>query len=240
MGALPLTEMTVKATVLGGCKGGCRIYYKTMLQHKYFKTRDGLKSQIKWNNDLQCQLEWDLIYNRFSSCTKNTTLRWYQDRLVHRILTTNVFVSKFTEESPLCTFCNADRETLLHLFAECEQVQCVWRAMVSRVRERLHYNVVLSKRAIIVGFEENETFHMADAAAAIQRLFLLGKYYIYRTKVAQHGIGISDMFSFCDFMTRAEFGNMRVGMADTEKKKVEVHQKLCLISYTSHEQGQRA
>ena len=135
---------------------------------------------------------------------------------MHRILTTNVFVSKFTGQSPICTFCNAHRETLLHLFAECDKVQCIWRAVVSLARDRLRCNIVLSKRVIIVGFKEDEIF-MADAVAPVQRLILLGKYYIYRAKMAQHSIRVADMLSMCDFLTRAEFGGMRVGNAEQEK-----------------------
>ena len=48
--------------------------------------------------------------------TKDTTLRWFQDRISHRILATNEYLFKLKlKDSKLC---NIEPESLIHLFVE--------------------------------------------------------------------------------------------------------------------------
>ena len=91
------------AVALNNVKG-CRGYYRIMIEDRYASTNNVLTSQIKWRNEIEGELNWPDIYWRFLKCTNNTTLLWFQDKLMHRILTTNTFVAKFTDISPLCTF----------------------------------------------------------------------------------------------------------------------------------------
>ena len=48
-------------------------------------------------------------------------LKWFQIRLLHRILTTNiVFLKKGITQSVLCDFCNLERDSLQHCMCGCE------------------------------------------------------------------------------------------------------------------------
>ena len=184
---------------------------------------------MKWGRDLQCDLEWEEVYKRFQGCTKNTTLLWFQDKIIHRILTTNVFVSKFTNESPLCTFCKRHRETLLHLFFFCEEVQCIWECMERLIRNRLQVTVTLNKVNVLLGIA-NDTQSPIDAekALAIQRAILLAKYYIYRTRVARCKISTTEMLAYLEFNTQAEFRYDK-GQKSIRKRN-ETHKLLSLPS----------
>ena len=81
------------------------------------------KYVIKWENkvgDIYNSKKWSVIFNMPFNCTINTKLRWFQFRLIHRILGTNLFLFKICKnESGLCTFCSAMDEALIHLFCSC-------------------------------------------------------------------------------------------------------------------------
>lgn len=90
----------------------------------------------KWNKP-KSEKKWELIFNLhvdqnwWKKCnqivfhlTKDIQLRWFQYRILHRILATNshLFKMKITN-TELCSFCNTNVETLTHLFWECIYVE---------------------------------------------------------------------------------------------------------------------
>ena len=208
-------------------QNGCSSYYKTFLKCKSVADSTQLKSEVKWNRELDANIEWKEQYGRFASCTKNTNLLWFQDKLMHRILTTNTFIAKFTEDSPLCTFCSNDRETLLHLFVTCPQVRDIWNTVEDLVRTRLGLNMTLSNAKIIMGLEKNQRIPAVEITA-IQRLLLLTKYYIYRTKAAKGSLNTESMKFFIKFQTLAEFGGVKEGQSASNQRLYNIHKLLCL------------
>ena len=59
--------------------------------------------------------------------TNDTILRWFQNKISHRILATNEYLLKIKiKDSKLCTFCYIVPESLIHLFVDCLQVENVW------------------------------------------------------------------------------------------------------------------
>ena len=48
-------------------------------------------------------------------------LRYFQYKIIHKKLTTNIMVSRWNKDvSNLCSFCGYHEESLLHLYTECE------------------------------------------------------------------------------------------------------------------------
>ena len=221
-----------------GNQTGCRVYYGKLIEYRYGSSNLSLRSQVKWRNEIEGELIWDKIYQSFQSCTRNTTLLWFQDKLTHRILTTNTFVSKFSDSSPLCTFCGGNRETLVHLFVDCVEVQAVWVNIEHMIRDRLGCNIRLNKRIIVLGLDEDRLDGETGAVEnrnAVQRLILLGKYYIYRSKAGNGRISVTDMKTFFDFYTKAEFSSLTYPRSEAEEKQYEKHKQLCLQSLESLE-----
>ena len=67
--------------------------------------------------------DWSFIYSIPFSVIKDTKLQDFQHKLVHRILITNSFLYKFgLKEVELCTFCAETKESLVHIFEECNHV----------------------------------------------------------------------------------------------------------------------
>ena len=73
-----------------------QMYYTTFFEPRYGAKEMPLKSEDIWNRELDTNIQWKEQYERFAPCTNNTTLLWFQDKLMDRILTTNTFIAKFT------------------------------------------------------------------------------------------------------------------------------------------------
>jgi hypothetical protein len=101
----------------------CRIYYNTLIS---IENKQILKSQEKWLHDLNIDFEsstWNHAYTISYTSTLDTDLRYFQFRILHRVLTTNRYLKIIgVNEDDLCNFCKQESETLLHLVTECVHV----------------------------------------------------------------------------------------------------------------------
>ena len=61
------------------------------------------------------------------ACTKSTKIIIFQFKFLHRRLPTNSFVYKIAiKDNDLCTFCQEETDTLLHLFWQCKVTCLFW------------------------------------------------------------------------------------------------------------------
>ena len=117
--------------------------YSIMLNIEYTS-----KAAKKWSNVFDGELDWNKIYSLPNKTTKDTKLRWFQYRLLHRILTTNRFLKIIgIKEDDICQFCNTEVETLTHLFWECVCTAMFWTRLVKWLKDNciLLGNLELSK-----------------------------------------------------------------------------------------------
>ena len=89
------------------------------------KCTSPVKSQLKWNERIVlyegCTADWKSAYCLAAKCTKSTKRINFQYRILHRILPTNLFLTKTkTKQDPNCSFCHNYHENLIHLFWDCE------------------------------------------------------------------------------------------------------------------------
>jgi len=69
----------------------------------------------------QENIDWKTVYRTPFLCTKITKLIVFQLKLLHRRLATNSFLTKIgLKDNEQCTFCQNDKETLIHLFWTCD------------------------------------------------------------------------------------------------------------------------
>ena len=86
------------------------------------------RSQSKWISDLLTysadKIDWSKSYSLPFLCARESKLRIFQFKLLHRSNSTNRYLFKIgLSSSELCSFCTNSSETLLHLFWECPQVK---------------------------------------------------------------------------------------------------------------------
>ena len=125
-------------------------------------------------------MDWSQIFVKAFQSTPDTKLRWFQYRIINRILTTNTFLYKIKlADTKLCTFCKDEEESLTHIFCKCPIVKCFWNNILDWLKGKCDhiYNLVLTDQLIIFGCSEQT---ITDSVFDL--LLLLAKYFIYKCK----------------------------------------------------------
>ena len=139
------------------------------------------KSVEKWNN-VYPDLEWKKIYNKVYKTSVDVKLRWFQMRLLYRILPTNrLLYIKHIKNNALCNFCNVEEQNLDHLFWECPYVVHFWNYLYTNFVEKLPHaqNLRFSKELIFFGTQNNIV-----TDKPIDLFILCAKFHIYSYKMS--------------------------------------------------------
>jgi hypothetical protein len=103
-------------------------------------------------------------------------LRWFQYRIIHRIIGTNSFLCKIgIIDSPLCTFCKESSETILHLFVGCRVVGQLVQDVALWLEALFDEPILLTDSDIILGRSKYSD-------RLLNYLLILLKYYIYKQR----------------------------------------------------------
>ena len=156
---------------------GCQRIHRVFCRNNELPT-----AQKKWNNVLLLPetFQWHRVYTLPYKVTSDTNIRWFQYRLVQKILSTNSFLYKIgITQNNTCSFCKIDTETLTHLFWDCNVIKQFWHDIQNWLKgECVHINDLnLSKTDIIFGIDNQRR-----ADAVINFIILLAKQFIYRMK----------------------------------------------------------
>ena len=112
---------------------------------------------------------------------QDSTLQWFQTRLIHRILPTNKYLKICKiKDTDLCTFSCGEVETLEHLFWECNIVNLFWNGLVTTLKENCFNCARLQLNAEIVLFGCRDNF-VSDKS--FDFILLYAKFYIYKCKL---------------------------------------------------------
>lgn len=122
--------------------------------------------------------DWKKIYLLPRKVTLDTNLRIFQYKILHNVLYLNKMLYKFKKiDSPLCSFCNADDETPLHLFFSCSESKRLWNQLCNLLSHDLHLPHLMPQSSIF-GYYENEYQH----SLLINHVILIFKFYIYNAR----------------------------------------------------------
>jgi len=140
------------------------------------------KSQSKWIADCENYenlIEWDKSYILSIYCTKETKLHTFQFKLLHRKIATNDYLYKIgISLTDICTFCEQNTESLIHLFWDCEFVQTFWQNiqhwLIQHQIKPKDLSLTLPTCLGLVDSTEDTLLHHA---------LLIGRYHIYSSKV---------------------------------------------------------
>ena len=93
------------------------------------------KQQTRWNEELNLSIstdDWSTIYKCNYDVTPETKLRSFQIKLNLRPVVTNIVLHGLEiTTTNKCTFCDAEKETFLHLFCTCVKVALFWENVSS-------------------------------------------------------------------------------------------------------------
>lgn len=159
-----------------------RVVYQKLLSSK--RTAP-LRCQEKWNDsiksDERCSADWTSAYCLAASCTKSTKLVNFQFRFLHRILPTNLFLTKIDiKQDPNCTFCTNHPENLIHLFWNCTIVATFWETLTEKLKQVNLITIDYPKHAAIyLGLRPDTT----KFSLQLNFCFLLARHYIWSCRV---------------------------------------------------------
>ena len=165
--ALPLDSDSKAWSVI--LKQGSRGVYSILKE--YSQTP---KSVCKCNQ-LFAELNWGEIFCKPILTTKDMQLRWFQFRILHRLLPRGCYLYlRHLTETPMCDFCSHEEETLLHLFWECLAVQSFWSdVMISR-----DIQVELNMPLILFCLDQN-----VQTDRRFDLIILMAKFHIFKSKL---------------------------------------------------------
>ena len=98
---------------------------------------EGVRSECKKFEENSRQMApVSTICDEYCRCTKSTKLVNFQFRFLHRILPTNLFLTKIDiKQDPNCSFCTIHPENLIHLFWNCTIVATFWENLTEKLKQ---------------------------------------------------------------------------------------------------------
>ena len=72
-----------------------------------------------------------------------------------------------------CTFCDAEKKTLLHLFCTCVKFALFWENVGSWIESKLKYRLVLKPFNMLFGVECNHKFYTIINCLLLRARFLI-------------------------------------------------------------------
>ena len=158
-------------------KMSCKMIYFQLVKKIAFLPQNAFK---KWSNELDTKaIESEKIFSLLYKCSIEERLRNFQFKLLHRILPTNIFLTRVSKsETPFCYFCQGYKETFIHLFCECAVIKAFWEELAQWL---LSKNIILSlqPKCIILG----QNLERIDVT--LEFVNLTAKYYIYCCKMKE-------------------------------------------------------
>ena len=123
--------------------------------------------------------------------TNITKYRSFQYRLLLRGIPTNIQLHYWgIVDTGLCFFCKKERETICHLFYQCEVVQQIWQQVTTYCHTNFpEQNINLSLNSVILNTLVNKKCH------AINLICLLTKQFIYRQKCQKKELNFQNLKS---------------------------------------------
>ena len=142
----------------------------------------------KWELDLQENIEYSDYLNSFANVykvTNITKMRSFQYRLLHRSIITNIHLCKWGKTlSNLCSFCNQQPETVLHLFIYCPKIKELWIGMELFMERFSSLPICFNVQNVLWNKLCKQAGHVKNA------ICLFVKQYIYRQRCLHKNISL--------------------------------------------------
>lgn len=137
----------------------------------------------KWMTEVLNTEKVDIL-NAFMNVNKITIsvkLRNFQYQILQRTLVLNPFLLKINiKQSDNCTFCESYKETIVHFFYECENVQQLWTNLFNILKD--HIPVIFSKEIIL---------YNCSTECLLDKIILITKHYVYASRCNNNKLSLT-------------------------------------------------
>ena len=154
---------------------GARKFYNILVQDEHEPN-----CCKNWEQRMMIQTTWKNIFKKIKKI-KDTKLKWFQIRVVHRILGTNTMLQSMgLENSNSCSFCGRAKENILHLLWSCNFVQQFWTSFQNALVDKCPH-------ATLFKFNEHLAIFGCDKSTVtddvLDLMILLAKTFIYKCRM---------------------------------------------------------
>ena len=122
--------------------------------HAILNTEIKLPSAVeKWNLLFDDDpLEWNSAFAACFKTTKDTTLQWFQYRLLHRILPVGYYLKMIkVKTTDLCSLCKQGVESIVHICFECVKAQQIWNDLSNMIFNITTITVNFNLKSVLFG-----------------------------------------------------------------------------------------
>ena len=148
-------------------------------RHRHERGNFSGDKRVKWVNEKRKFIQGLLLKIGVSFTVylfllqKILNYRTFKYKLIHRILITNSFFHKCElKETELCTFCTKTKESIVHIFWECNYVRNFWLA-IGNFLKICGVGLPFNAKDIIFGLTEHNS-----TQGTLNNLLIILKYYI--------------------------------------------------------------
>ena len=134
----------------------------------------------KWDLKLAVSHNWKLCF-LLTNKIKDIKLKWFQLRILHRCLGTNVILKEIgVTDDNKCSFCGIIKDSIDHMFWKCTQVQQFWNRLTELIAEKCitAQNIRLTESFVLLGYDIT-----IKTDAIFYFIILFAKYYLYTCKL---------------------------------------------------------
>ena len=154
---------------------GSKVYYNTLINNN-----TNPKCCAKWEEKLGIDFDWKNCFWLVSRI-QDVKVKWFQLRIIHRCIGTNVILKEMgVRDNDFCNFCNTIRDSIQHMFWQCNNVQQFWQLLTNMINEKcLHAsNLRISESLALLGIDKD-----LEIDSTLYFIILLAKQYIYSCKL---------------------------------------------------------
>ena len=164
----------LNALVIDGPRGSKHIY-NAFINFKNIPT-----AWKNWEILIEKTVDWKKVCFLMNKI-KETKLKWFQIKIIHRILVTNSILSSMgIKPNNHCNFCMQERDTVLHYLYKCVHVQSFWNEFIEMLKDLCPHceRLTLNPSLIIFGREENT---LTDEC--FDFILMHAKFFIYKCRL---------------------------------------------------------
>ena len=198
-----INEANVCIEKIRSVSKGSQVFYN-ILETRSERPKCCGKWEVKMNNR---NIDWKKCFY-YVNKIKDVNMKWFQMRVIHRILGTNIVLKQMgIAQTETCSFCNAERDTIEHLFWYCNVSRAFWDRLVVLINSTCQnaFNFRLTESLVIIGIDEQVKI---DSVVAF--VILMGKQYLYMCKQKNHNPDVNVFRNRLFYRFRIEEYNARV------------------------------
>ena len=145
-------------------------------------------------------IDWAPVYLLPQKTTIESRMRIFQYKILNNILYLNSRLYKFGYvESPMCSLCNSETETMTHLFCHCSKTDQMWDSLTSWCKDCLTLPL-LEPNTAILGFCDIRD----EKSKLINYILTLFKYFLYANRNIKHAVNFHALKLFISSVKKIE------------------------------------